>query len=301
MGAARKIRKIKAANDRPIPSAAPRLSIITLTPTPRSIGRFAIIVVLFLGLGLMALTLFLAQKKPATLQPTLLAAVPAKEIGQPQPDNIQLPASSLAPDSPDEQTIDLVASKISDMTAIKKKDAVHIVTVEMENSQDQLVRAHDFLDAHELGNALKLYEKILAAEPNNHDALAGKIYILAETGDDRQAADMSRHALVLYPHDTALRTNLARLLAKLGQIDNAIVEQNHAAQDEPNSLPYRLDLAALYDRGGHTAEALMLYRQLVAAAGQEDAPLLPLAMIQNRIDYLANAAGPSTTSPEDNR
>jgi tetratricopeptide (TPR) repeat protein len=100
--------------------------------------------------------------------------------------------------------------------------------------------------------------------------------------------------------------NLSRLLARAGQNDAAITALDHAVRDAPGDLKLRLSLAALYDKSGHPADALMLYRQVLEAAERNGVDNLPLDGIRRRVAYLDSpAAGsspePSTTLPVDNR
>lgn len=304
MGAQRKLQKLKAAND--LPKRAPRVSIITLAPTPKTIGRFMAIGVLALGLGLLAMTLMVIQKETTT------TSVDTAQLPTPQPtkltraDNsaLQVKASSLQPTAPsdDEQTVNVVAQKLSELPAFNKKSSLEVIPDQDGVLNEDLVRAHNFLESGALAEALRVYRDILSMDPRNHDALAGVVYIDAKSGELEKAIDASHKLLKFYPDDTAAKANLAGVLERVGRNEEAILLLDHAAREAPEHLPYRLALAALYDRTGHIREALMLYRQVLESAEHEESVSVPLAPIQKRIDYLEGSApnDPSTTLPVDN-
>lgn len=81
----------------------------------------------------------------------------------------------------------------------------------------------------------------------------------------------------------------AQALARRGETERAIRLLDRAVRDAPDEISHRLSLAILYDRAGHRAEALMLYRQVLAAWGAaEDLSGMPASMpaILRRAEYL---------------
>ena len=304
MTAQRKLQKQKPAND--LPKRTRRRVLVTFAPNPKTLGKAVIGGVLFLAFAFVALAVALIPGEAKKSAPV------AEVIRQPAPApaknalaDLQVPASVLTPGAPaDRQTIDIVAAKLGDLPVLSKKGEVRMAPEETGNSSADLVRAHTFLDAGDLGTALALYDRILAADPHNHDALAGVIYIRTKHRDMQQAEETSLRLLKFYPDDTAAKANLAHILAKEGKVETAIHYLDLAAREAPGYLPYRLDLATLYDRAGYANEALMLYRQ-VADKADDDESNLSLPRIQERIAYLersgTGADGPSSTSPVDNR
>ena len=305
MSAARKLRRLKAANDGAAKKSAPLVSVITLAPNPKSIKRMMATSVLLTDLGLMGLSIWAMQKttEPLDVAPRTASSLPQKFT------DIRLPASSLSPDTvlSDDPEVQAVAAQIGTMPALKSKSSVHNVIVDSEPvtaTHDLVAEARALLDTADYAPAIDLYDQTLASHPRDHDALTGKIYAWAKNGEIDNAVTVSRSLISLYPHDHAAAVNLARLLTTNGKNDEALAVLDHAVRANPDNLNYRLDLAAAYDRNQHPAEALMLYQQIIRAAEDRDDTRLPLRSIERRIDYLEKLAGaspePSTTLPVDN-
>lgn len=309
MGKQRHQQKLKAANDphkKPVALDFP--TIVFAAPTPRTVGRFAASTVLLLFVGLTTLAVFEGREQTLSAPQPQETRKVIKSVAAPLPKILQIPASRLLPNTPlaDDETVNIVAAKISELPALHKNKTVHVVVENEETITDSLVRAHEFLESGELGEALDTYNKILAADAQNHDALAGKTYLLAKTGYGDQAISVGREWVELYPTDTKAKTNLAHILAQTGQINEAILLLDQAARQEPHNIKLQLELATFYDRAGHAPQALMLYKQILYQAENGIDANLPLPRIEDRISYLEKSTGvaeapePSTTLPVDN-
>jgi len=295
MPASQKRTRLRAANDQPLRVQKP----VVVLSTPRRSRRLAAAGVLLVFAGLMAVAFW-----PTTPTVTSLPVAPkaASVAGQTKAAKTQeltdivLPAESLSP-----AAVNIVAGKIADLPVLNGKGEVAVATT--EDSYTLLARAYDDVRQGDYEAAVANYDQVLSSDNRNHDALTGKIYALAQSGAYDEAAVVGRHLLKLYPHDDVAAANLAHILAQQQRNEEAIAYMDRAARAVPENINHRLDLAALYDRAGHKAEALTLYRQVLAAAERDDVAALPLAQIRQRAAYLAGSgedAEPSTTLPVDN-
>ena len=117
-----------------------------------------------------------------------------------------------------------------------------------------LDEARGYLESGNYAAALVVYDRFLDHSPNNIEALAGKASALEHTGQNESAIELDRQILKLDPVPAR-----------------------------------RLNLATLYDRSGHTKEALSLYRQVLSGISGDhpvDGLALSGAAIQTRIDVL---------------
>lgn len=305
MGAQRKLKKLKVANDLPKQVASQRTTIITFsTPTPKTLHRLTAAGVLAFFLGLTG-TMVFTSNQPSPSQP--IKASQPQILPTALPRTIQVPASHLVPNPSafDEQTVNIVASKIGELPALRAQRTPHVVSEDEGGPADRLTEASAYLQSGDWDAALQIYDEILSYEPHSHDALSGKIYVQSKLGDINGAIATGQMLVKIYSSDTGAKVNLAHLLTRSGNMDEAILMLDAAARSKPGYLPYRLELASLYDRTKHATEALMLYRQILAGAESEESTNLPIARIQDRIDYLESAradtaADPSTTRPVDN-
>ena len=87
----------------------------------------------------------------------------------------------------------------------------------------------------------------------------------------------------------ASQAQAAQQFLKQGDVKQALRSQHRAATLAPDNTLYRLDLAILYDRLGHSKNAAMLYQQLIQAYEAHDKTLpvtLDIKEIQQRLTYL---------------
>jgi thioredoxin-like negative regulator of GroEL len=246
-------------------------------------------------------------------------------------------ADSIAPAPDSSPAIGVVSQQINDLPALHEvaheghKGHAVMLHPGPTLTEDQLLNnAHLLLESGDDAAALDFYNRILAFDKTSRPALEGKMYALQKTGDYEGAVDVGHLLLKIEPEDVALRANLiaalgqsaapasltelkhmvevtpndapthvalARLLIRRGYYEQAAKELQRATQIAPNNLGYRLDIAILYDKAGHAADAVTLYQQVMrAAADQEEDGHLPLSTtaIRQRIAYL-NA---SITSPQ---
>ena len=116
---------------------------------------------------------------------------------------------------------------------------------------DSLEVSH-YLAMHHMKNrrpelAEPLFEKVLAAQPNRHAALASLAEIALGRGQLERAADLFQRSLPSAPDPGPLRLKLAQLRMELGQTDAAI-EAFEAARNDYGKERFRhdLDLGVLY-------------------------------------------------------
>ncbi len=112
------------------------------------------------------------------------------------------------------------------------------------------------------------YRRVLAADPQNHDATAALTHLLLHQQKPDQAETLLTAALAKDPDNPTLNAQLAALYDKQGKPEQAlpIVQKLHAAHpDDPNLT--RL-LARLYTRNQQYDQAAPLYAALVAASPQ---------------------------------
>jgi predicted Zn-dependent protease len=113
------------------------------------------------------------------------------------------------------------------------------------------------------------YRRVLAADPQNHDATAALTHLLLHQQKPDQAESLLTAALAKDPDNPTLNAQLATLYDKQGKTAQAlpILEKLHAAHpDDPNLT--RL-LARLYNRNQQYEQANSLYAGLLAGSPKD--------------------------------
>jgi tetratricopeptide (TPR) repeat protein len=113
------------------------------------------------------------------------------------------------------------------------------------------------------------YRRLLAADPQNHDATAALTHLLLHQQKPDQAETLLTAALAKDPDNPTLNAQLASLYDKQGKTAQAIpiVQKLHAAHPDDTALT-RL-LARLYSRNQQYDEAERLYATLVAGSPKD--------------------------------
>jgi tetratricopeptide (TPR) repeat protein len=127
---------------------------------------------------------------------------------------------------------------------------------------EQALQLHQ---AGQLDLAAAAYLQILAAAPEDFDALQLLGALRTDQGDPAAAVPLLERALVLR-EDAAVRLNLGRARRALGQIPAAEAEFRRAAASAPNLPQAHLFLANLLRETGRLEPALESYRHVVALA-----------------------------------
>jgi tetratricopeptide (TPR) repeat protein len=113
------------------------------------------------------------------------------------------------------------------------------------------------------------YRRLLAADPQNHDATAALTHLLLHQQKPDQAETLLAAALAKDPDNPTLNAQLASLYDKQGKTGQAlpIVQKLHTAHPDDTALT-RL-LARLYARNQQYDEAERLYAALVAGSPKD--------------------------------
>jgi predicted Zn-dependent protease len=113
------------------------------------------------------------------------------------------------------------------------------------------------------------YRRLIAADPQNHDATAALTHLLLHQQKPDQAETLLTAALAKDPDDPTLNAQLASLYDKQGKTAQAlpIAQKLHVAHPDDTALT-RL-LARLYARNQQYDQAAALYAALVAGSPQD--------------------------------
>ena len=142
--------------------------------------------------------------------------------------------------------------------------AAATATDEYQRGQKLLLRSYKEAD---LAEAVKVFQSILAKDPNNAlaEARLGAAYFVQHgyTNDPKlleMAADASNRALKLDAELAAPYITLARIAAKQGQTQLATQDLKIAAEKEPRSAEVHGARGDLYEAQGRSQDALDEYR-----------------------------------------
>jgi tetratricopeptide (TPR) repeat protein len=119
----------------------------------------------------------------------------------------------------------------------------------------RMQRALDHMNRGEAVQAEAILTQILAADPDEPDAL--QLLGLLRRGVARfaEAEELYRRSLALKPDQPQVHHNLANMLIHLGRVDEAIAEQRAAIAFKPNYAEAHLNLGQALQARGDLAEA----------------------------------------------
>ncbi|MDJ0949077.1 MAG: tetratricopeptide repeat protein [Alphaproteobacteria bacterium] len=155
-----------------------------------------------------------------------------------------------------------------------------------------LVQASRLHQAGRLQEAGAVYGRILAARPDNDEALHLAGVLAHQSGAPKAAVRLIEQAIALNPEATAYHYNLGEALFEMGRFEEAAESYARVLERDPNvsDAHYRLG-GAFYELGRHE-ESVASYRRAVALAPR-DAEILhdmanPLIKL-GRVDQGAEA------------
>jgi tetratricopeptide (TPR) repeat protein len=122
--------------------------------------------------------------------------------------------------------------------------------------EDKLQVAIQHHQRGQLQEAVRLYQAVLAHNPNHADALHLLGVVAHQFGQNQQAADLIGRAILLRPNVPAYRANLAEVYRALGQLDKAADCCHMALQLQPNYPEALNNLGLVLLQAGKTDEAI---------------------------------------------
>jgi tetratricopeptide (TPR) repeat protein len=254
-------------------------------------------------------------------------ALPASSLQVPDPDIAAAPEA--APVDPVTVVAAAIADAPAVLKEYPKPRNDPPPRIEVHNVSTPIIgnlidEAQAKLEAGDAEGAIADYNRILAHDRHNHPALTGLAFAAQRAGDYAAAAKANRGLLALDPDNDAARINLvaalgawdappalkelqhmaasspdyapaqmalAEALARQGQGLAALAHAKRAVELDPDNIVYTLDLAATYDKLGHSGEAIEQYEQVLKASDEAEdgaSPALPVsrASIRQRVNYL---------------
>lgn len=154
-------------------------------------------------------------------------------------------------------------------------------------AQVQLARA--FLSIDALDKALATTGQVLAADPNNADALLVRAGVFARRGDTVRADQDARSALRAAASHVEAVLFLAALAVRSGHVDEAVAQLQQALLESPQHPELQAALAEALAQQGATQQALQLVQESARAQPQELMHRVRLAAIYTRMGRLDDA------------
>ena len=109
-----------------------------------------------------------------------------------------------------------------------------------------------------------LLERVLAAVPDQPQALHMLAIVMHHLGRGTGGIEVMRHAIDLRPDDAGLRSNLGAMLAGSGDLDGGIVELRKAVALNPDLADGHNNLGNALKRQGNAEQAIAEYRKAIA-------------------------------------
>jgi tetratricopeptide (TPR) repeat protein len=118
--------------------------------------------------------------------------------------------------------------------------------------------------AGDLGEADRLYRRVLAIDPGHADSLHLLGLTLARSGRGEAAAGLIGKAIAARPDFALAHYNLGNVLRQLGRGEDAVEAYRHAIRLEPNSPAALVNLGVTLRALGRAGEAVDAYRRAIA-------------------------------------
>ena len=128
------------------------------------------------------------------------------------------------------------------------------------------------LELHQQGRlaeAEALYQAVLAAWPNEFNALHLSGVLALQTGRAALAAERIEAALAIEPNAAIARSNLGNALRSLGRLNQALAQYDLAVALDPDNAATRVNQGAMLRLLGRFEEAVKAYDVAIAPRSRE--------------------------------
>lgn len=141
--------------------------------------------------------------------------------------------------------------------------------------------------ARQFEKARPLYSKLLSIDPNHQDGFNNFLVLLADEAP-REALGELEKLEEKNPGLSTIPAQIAVIYSKLGDEDKAIGKMFRAVSLAPENLTYRYNLAIMLDKQKNYDEAAKLYRQLIEAVQRGEKIPGNIDNIQQRLTFISS-------------
>jgi tetratricopeptide (TPR) repeat protein len=135
------------------------------------------------------------------------------------------------------------------------------------------------------GEARGFYQRVLAIDPGNREALTNVLSIVAAQSPAAALSEL-RDMQKANPSFSPIPAQIAQIDTEQGNLADAISSYNRAIQLSPENALYRLNLAIVEDRAGMAHEAAASYQAALDRMGSTVQLPVPIDAIRARLRYL---------------
>jgi Flp pilus assembly protein TadD len=139
--------------------------------------------------------------------------------------------------------------------------------------------------AGQIALARPLYGRLLELDPHNEQGLTNFLVLLSDESPTQALGEM-RKLMQTHPDFSPLPAQMAVVYERLGDYDSATQCMRHAIELSPENIKYRYDMAVILDKQGDWENAATYYQQLLL--GEERGEKIPAKAeeIQERLTFI---------------
>jgi tetratricopeptide (TPR) repeat protein len=141
--------------------------------------------------------------------------------------------------------------------------------------------------ARQFDKARPLYRRLLLIDPQNRDGFNNFLVLLADEAPREALVEMGKLETA-NPGFSNIPAQMAVIYEKIGDQDKAIGKMFRAVELAPENLTYRYNLAIMLDKQKNYDEAAKLYRQLIEAAARGEKIPGNVDNIQQRLTFISS-------------
>jgi len=141
--------------------------------------------------------------------------------------------------------------------------------------------------ARQLDKARHLYGRLLSIDPDHRDGFNNFLVLLADEAPREALGEMEKLE-AKNPGFSTIPAQIAVIYQKLGDYDKATDKMFRAVALSPENLTYRYNLAIMLDKQKNYDEATKLYKQLVEASDRGEKIPGNISNIQQRLTFISS-------------
>ena len=141
--------------------------------------------------------------------------------------------------------------------------------------------------AKQLDKARSLYGRLLSIDPDHRDGFNNFLVLLADEAPREALVELEKLE-AKNPGFSTIPAQIAVIYQKTGDFDKAIDKMFRAVALSPENLTYRYNLAIMLDKQKNYDEATKLYKQLVEASDRGEKIPGNISNIQQRLTFISS-------------
>lgn len=166
----------------------------------------------------------------------------------------------------------------------------NVLAIQPSNTLALFGLATTYHRAGQISMARPIYGKLLAIDPGNVEGLNNFLVLLSDEAPEDAIKELEKLEKT-HANFSPVSAQLAVIYQKTGNYQAAAEKMNRAIELSPENLKYRYDMAVILDKAGERENAAVFYKQVLQAIERGEKISVNAEEIQQRLTFILSNKG----------